>query len=267
MCEASRSPWRVGLQFTAAELAREEHGRITGPGVTKGGPACWWSPRGVPCEDFWAATRGAGGRAVPYEHDIQSTLAQDGHDTGSADVWRRFYTQAVGDTVWRLYRSDFAAFRYAREIFDQPRDGTASAGDEYERRKRSAFGALSSDPAEPPDDTAGAPPELPLVEPVLVSGSARDEDWAVVGAEIASEGSGADTAQPRGDANGTAAAMDMQARREQGGKRRGGEQAASVGKVRKAAGKLKFKPRPQRPHIGSEEAQALADLQRLAHAP
>lgn len=235
--------------------------------MTKGGPACWWAPEGVSCGAFWRATRGAGGRAVPYEERVGSTPAQDGHDTGATDVWRRFFTQAVGDTVWRLYRSDFSAFRYERGVFDQPTDGTASPADEFGRRKRSAFGALAPTPAPPPDAArpAEAPLTVPRVEPVLVDESASVLDWDVVGESAADSGRAA--ALPRSEVPAAAGAP-----RHGHGKKgpRAGKQKRGQG-AGPAAGAATAGPSPPShaavPRARTDEEQALEELQRLAHAP
>jgi hypothetical protein len=139
-----------GLQFTAAELARAKYGSITGPGITRGGPACWWHPKGLTCEQFWNSTRGKDGRAVPLDRVVQSTTSSDGHETGSLSIWRRFYNQTIGDLVFGIYRSDFVAFGYERVIFDQPLDGTASEGDALHKAKSSAFGKRVPPPVVPP---------------------------------------------------------------------------------------------------------------------
>jgi hypothetical protein len=138
-----------GLQFTAAELARAQFGSISGPGITKGGPGCWWHPKGMTCEQFWNATRGGQGQAVPLDQVVRSTASHDGHETGSLKIWRRFYSQAVGDLVHHLYRSDFNAFGYKRVIFDQPQDGTAAAADALHTLKSSAFGSRQANAGPP----------------------------------------------------------------------------------------------------------------------
>ena len=94
-----------------------------------GAPGCWWAPAGVPCEKFWAAARGADGRARPVaveEHGFdERTLF--GHQTGADALVAQFYTQEVADMVYEMYRPDFEAFGYERLIIDAP-DAANGAG-------------------------------------------------------------------------------------------------------------------------------------------
>lgn len=39
------------------------------------------------------------------------------HETGTANRWKEFYTQEVGDLVYAMYRPDFKTFGYPYEIF------------------------------------------------------------------------------------------------------------------------------------------------------
>ena len=51
--------------------------------------SCFWKPSHLGCADFYAATRGASGHAVPYADVATGALRTDKHDTGSAAVWRK----------------------------------------------------------------------------------------------------------------------------------------------------------------------------------
>jgi hypothetical protein len=56
---------------------------------------------------------------VPWkeEVDVHEVRKNDEHDTGAAKDWKHFYTQEVGDMVYRLYEKDFKAFGYQQETF------------------------------------------------------------------------------------------------------------------------------------------------------
>ena len=61
----------------------------------------------------------AGVQAVPWEETVAVTEVRknDEHDTAAAKRWTSFYTQEIGDIVYRLFESDFKAFGYNRETF------------------------------------------------------------------------------------------------------------------------------------------------------
>lgn len=59
---------------------------------------------------------------------MEKVVARDAHYTGSASKWKKYYTQEIGDAVYELYKTDFEAFGYQREVFqslgspDDPND-------------------------------------------------------------------------------------------------------------------------------------------------
>lgn len=44
-------------------------------------------------------------QAVPHQHNV----------TADEKQWKRFYTQEIGDIVYKLFEADFKAFGYAKE--------------------------------------------------------------------------------------------------------------------------------------------------------
>lgn len=87
---------------------------------------CFWSPPGLGCAEYRALTRDGDGHARP---GADRSAARDGagatartqydiHATGAADKWRSYYDQATGDIVYNLFRADFEAFGYKRQMFD-----------------------------------------------------------------------------------------------------------------------------------------------------
>ena len=75
---------------------------------------CFWTPANMSCSDFRAAITGAGGKLVPLaDAAAPASRRTGGHATGADTLVARFYTQALADTVYQLYKPDFEAFGYA----------------------------------------------------------------------------------------------------------------------------------------------------------
>ena len=83
---------------------------------------CWWSPKGMTCEDYVQQSREyvQGLRAsidVP-KTQIKSGSEADVHSTSADDKWELFYDQEIADMVYEAYKIDFDAFGYDRLVFD-----------------------------------------------------------------------------------------------------------------------------------------------------
>jgi Sulfotransferase family len=103
----------------------------------KGNQGCFWAPPDTDCAAFYAATRGADGRRVPWEVAAAAAggggsgnggggngsalkaldTARDPHATSADKKWRDYYDQETGDLVHELMRADFDLWGYARESF------------------------------------------------------------------------------------------------------------------------------------------------------
>jgi hypothetical protein len=122
-----RKPWLQGLHLDPWLWQGWQHYRngtlsFSGPpvnGTTPLSTTCWWSPPGIPCSYFHTATHDAEGHARPLDRVVNRTRHHDPHDTGSSSLWRQFYTQEIGDLVHEMYRMDFIAFKYEREVFPE----------------------------------------------------------------------------------------------------------------------------------------------------
>jgi Sulfotransferase family len=81
-----------------------------------GSEGCWWSPPGVSCTEYYAQATAADGRAQPVRDVVAAAEKHDEHDTEASEKWRAFYTQAMADEVYELFRPDFLAFGYERAV-------------------------------------------------------------------------------------------------------------------------------------------------------
>lgn len=93
-------------------------------------PGCWWAPRGMSCEEFWAAARDNGtGRLQPVavQGAVDGKKTLFGHQTGADGQVGHFYTQEIADIVYEMYKPDFEAFGYERLVVDDKEQG-AGAG-------------------------------------------------------------------------------------------------------------------------------------------
>ena len=61
----------------------------------------------------------ADAQAVPWEEKVAVTTVRknDEHDTAAAKKWASFYTQEIGDIVYKLFEGDFKAFGYPQQTF------------------------------------------------------------------------------------------------------------------------------------------------------
>ena len=100
------------------------------------GDKCWWAPKGMTCEEYYAsfvaadgsivpgarARGGEGGggappQAAPEQLSPQSSGRQrDAHDTNSQEAWELFYDQETADLAYLLYSRDFRAFGYEPSV-------------------------------------------------------------------------------------------------------------------------------------------------------
>jgi hypothetical protein len=114
-----------GQVWVGAHLDRDEQLKST---------ECWWRPKHMStCKEYYSATHPEwhgdwenidNSAAVPLDaernHQPVSTQRDSAHETGAAREWARLYTQELGEMVYQLYKADFDAFGYERQLFSVP---------------------------------------------------------------------------------------------------------------------------------------------------
>eukprot|EP00892_Ulva_mutabilis_P003586 jgi/Ulvmu1/159/UM001_0163.1 len=90
-----------------------------GSHASSSGDSCWWSPAGMSCADFYTRMMDERGEAVPVVTEAGGDFRlHETRDDGTTELWRDYYTQKIGDMVYKLYEEDFLAFGYGKEWFD-----------------------------------------------------------------------------------------------------------------------------------------------------
>jgi hypothetical protein len=97
--------------------------------------SCWWHAPGCEsCEDFYARTRSGwkpgdwdalhtNNWAAPLapspavSEDSTPSSSYSWHNRDAASKLAQFYTQEIADLVYGMYKHDFQAFGYPRQMF------------------------------------------------------------------------------------------------------------------------------------------------------
>ena len=84
---------------------------------------CFWSPPGMSCAEFAAATTDSEGRAQPLPRHNRSAVmpgqvSHDFHTTDANGKFLAYYTPEIEEMVYNLYQADFEVFGFKRAVFD-----------------------------------------------------------------------------------------------------------------------------------------------------